>query len=242
LAGSTFITLTNKVLKHFNEVQLSVSNFTNATAFQDFAKDSVNDAIRHIEQSEREWPWSWNETTQALTGTVAEYAFPTTTLDSVEHIDWHSFILKRDDTLDPKVSERKLKYIPWDTYLEKYMERDANIETGNTSVREPDYITWKQETETWLVTPTPDRAYNVYFEWWSYRDDLSASTDTTRIPSRYNHVIDSFAKSYCYDFRGDAQRSNTYRQKGESGLRTMRENLINRHDKLRDNRVHNRTG
>lgn len=242
MAGSTFLTLTNKVLKHFNEVQLTSTNFSTATAFQGFAKDSVNDAIRLLEQEEREWPWAWNETTQVLTGTVGEYSFPTTTLDSVEHIDWQSFILKRDDSLDPTVSERKIDYIPWDEYLEKYAERDANITTGDTSIREPRFVTWKQETEKYIITPTPDRAYTIYFEWWSYRDDLSAHDDTTRIPTRYNHVIDAYAKSLCYDFRGDQQRAAMYYKKYQQGRDMMRETLINRHYKLRDNRVPNRTG
>jgi len=242
LAGSTFLTLTNKVLRHFNEVQLSSSNFATAQAFQDFAKDAVNDAIRHIEEAETEWPWAWNETTQVLTGSTSEYAFPTTTLDTVERIDWDSFLLKRDDTLSPTVSERKIEYIPWDEYLDRFALRDANRATPDTSIREPMYVTWKQEQDSYLLTPVPDRAYSVYFEWWSFRADLDAYDDTTRIPTRYNHVIDSHAKSSCYDFRGDDRRAATYFKRYERGLAIMRKNLIDREYSLRDSRVPNRTG
>lgn len=240
--GSTFLVLANKVIRHFNEVQLTSTNFSAATGFQDFVKDSILDAVRIIEQSEQEWPWRWNAASQTLTGTTQDYSFPTTTLDTTDKIDWDSFVLKRDDTLDPTVTEKRIQYISWDQYLHDYAARDANISTGDASIREPKFVTWRQEEDKYRLTPTPDRAYTIGFEWWGFRADMSAHGDTTRIPQRFDHVIDRYAKSFCYDWRGDESRAAKLFNAGDSGVSDMKISLVNREQTLRSGRIRNRTG
>lgn len=251
--GSTFLSLTNRVLAHFNEVQLTSSNFATATGFNQVAKDAVLDSIRQVQQAEYEWPFNHQETTQTLTptgsisGHTVAYALPTGTT-SFETIDWESFVLVRDDTLlnadasgTLPVSTKKLPYKEYDEYMQRYRDNDLNILFTDTSTREPNFIT-RDQNSNFIVSPPPDRAYQVKFEWWGYETDLSAYSDTTSIPSRFDHVIHKGALSLCYDFRGDAVRSNMYNKRHMDGIAKMRELLINRERKLRDKRVNNRAG
>ena len=53
-----FLGLVNDVNSRLNEVTLDSTNFATATGYYNVAKDSVNAAIRHINQEEFEWPWN----------------------------------------------------------------------------------------------------------------------------------------------------------------------------------------
>ena len=58
-----FIGLVNDINRRLNEVELvndsaSNKNFSTATGYYSFAKDSVNAAIRHVNSEEFEWPWN----------------------------------------------------------------------------------------------------------------------------------------------------------------------------------------
>ena len=56
--ATTFIDLTNKVLRRLNEVEMTSSDFASATGVQALAKDAVRDSIAKINQAEFEWPFN----------------------------------------------------------------------------------------------------------------------------------------------------------------------------------------
>lgn len=238
--GSTFLSLTNSVLRHFGEVELTSTTFATAQGFHAVAKDAVQDAIRTIQQSEYEWPFNFQTGTFTLTPTATvghtqEYAYPTGTI-SVEAIDWESFYLIRDDSLSPTVAERQVKEIEYDEWLRTYRAADKNISLVESSVREPKNIARHPNSKV-IVTPPPDRAYKLGYNWYGYETDLSAYTDTTTIPSRFDHVIRAGAYARCYTHREDPANYNIYSKRFKEGIEKMRELLINRYKTMRDNRV-----
>jgi hypothetical protein len=240
MSGSTFLALTNRVLTHFNEVNLTSSNFASASGFYSVAKDAVQDAIRTIQQTEREWPFNWHESTMSLSATSSGtesqlYPFPTTTTDFCETIDWESFSVVRNDTLE--VPETHLGYLDYDDYLQNFRDADKAILDSDTSIRIPEYVFRPQYTEYWGISSKPDRNYSIRFEWWGYEVDLATYTDTTSVPSRFNHVIHDGALARCYTFRGDTARAALYEAKFTKGVSVMRDLLINRYKVLRDKRV-----
>lgn len=90
--SDTFLNLTNRVLRAFNEVVLTSSNFSSATGFHAEAKDAVNQAILDIYTFEdTEWPFAWSNTTfNTVEGTIAY------SKDSTFHaLDWDSFRINR---------------------------------------------------------------------------------------------------------------------------------------------------
>ena len=54
---STFINLTNELLRRLNEVQIDESSFASAKNVQALAKDAINSAIRQTLQDAQEWPF-----------------------------------------------------------------------------------------------------------------------------------------------------------------------------------------
>lgn len=236
--GTDFLSLTNSVLRHFGEVELTSTNFATAQGFHAVAKDAVRDAIRTIQQTEYEWPFNFQSGTLTLTPTATaghtqEYAYPAGTI-SVESIDWESFYLLRDDTLE--VDERQVGYIEYDEWLKRYRAKDKNIEYTDTSIRLPEKI-FRTQNEKFGVTPPPDRAYSLGYNWWGYETDLSAYSDTTTVPSRFDHVIRLGAFARCYQHREDIANYNISNKRFQEGIMKMRELLINQFKTMRDNRV-----
>ena len=91
-----FLGLVNDVNRRLNEVELTSSNFANATGFYSTAKDAINSAIRHINHEEFYWPWNHVEEEDTLTAGTTRYGYPY----DAKTIDMDSFRIKRDDSLN----------------------------------------------------------------------------------------------------------------------------------------------
>lgn len=90
-----YLTLTNRVLKAFNEVPLTSSDFDDAEGFHADVKDCINDAIYDIYMEEdNEWPFAWAENTENTVLGTQEYTKETTETT----IDWDSFRINRPKT------------------------------------------------------------------------------------------------------------------------------------------------
>ena len=55
--ATTYLDITNEVLRELNEIPLTSANFTNATGLQKFVKVSVNKAIFDIANEEPQLPF-----------------------------------------------------------------------------------------------------------------------------------------------------------------------------------------
>ena len=93
--ATTFIDLTNKVLRRLNEVELTSSDFSSASGVQALAKDSVRDAIAKVNQAEFEWPFKSAEHTQVMAVGQEEYTWPT----FFKVAEWNSFQIQKDDSI-----------------------------------------------------------------------------------------------------------------------------------------------
>lgn len=100
--SSTYLILVNRILKAFNEVNLTSSTFASATGFHADAKDSINQAILDIYTFEdTEWPFAWNSTTfNTVTGTF-EYNYDT----AFSKLDWDSFRITRQNATASVLSQ-----------------------------------------------------------------------------------------------------------------------------------------
>lgn len=223
-----FLTLVNEVHRRLNEVELTTSNFTGIRGQSALNKDAVNASIRHINQAQFEWPWNHAEATEVLTEGVVRYSYPY----DAKSINMDSFRLKRDDALG--VDSRKLKVLDYEEYLDKYVDYEYNSSTGVRAV--PHYIVRSPSREL-LFVPSPDKAYEVVYEYYVSSFDLQKADDVPSIPEQYRHVIVDGAMYYAYLFRGDNQAANTSMAKFDDGIKDMRSLNINRTEYLRDTRV-----
>lgn len=234
--ASTFLTLTNRALRRLNEVELTASNFANATGFQALAKDAVNDAIHFINQEEFQWPFNHTEGTQVMTvspSIVQKYALPT----GFKDVDWQTFFLQRDSGLSTPVEGRHLRLKTYDEWVRHFRSDDeqiiANVGSGTYF---PKLIIPTQD-ESFIVSPPPSQAYTIKYEYWAPPTVLVNDTDTTNIPSRFDRVIIDGAMMEAYMFRENLEASNVAQSKFLRGIAHMRTQLINKYEYAYDTRT-----
>jgi hypothetical protein len=228
-----FLGLVNEINRRLNEVELTSSNFSTAKGFYAHAKDAVNASLRHINQSEYEWPFNHVVQEDVLTAGITRYPFP----DDCKVISFDTFRIKEDSSLSNNT--RKLKQVAYEEYLEKSVSQEYKTITENNAL--PNYVFHAPSLEYGMIPP-PDQAYTVVFEYYRIPVDLEQSTDVPAVPERFNHIIVDGSMYYAYLFRGDTQMAQLSLQKFEGGIKNMRSMLINRYDYLRSYMITNNTG
>ena len=224
-----YIALVNEVQRRLNEVELSTANFDTAKGFHALSKDALNSSIRHINQEEFEWPWNHVEASEVLLPGTVRYSYPY----DAKTINLNTFRIKRNSALN--VETIKLKILSYEEYLDKYADMEYNSNEGIRTI--PRYVIRTPSRELVFV-PSPDKAYEVIYEYFTSTYDLQKYDDVPTLPEQYRHVVVDGAMYYAYVFRGDMQSASSSIDKFEQGLKNMRSLNINRVDGLRDARVY----
>ena len=223
-----FLGLVNEVNRRLNEVELTSANFDSATGFYSHAKDAVNASIRYINQSEFQWPFNHVEQEDTLTVGTTRYPFP----DDCKTINFDTFRIKEDTTLGNNT--KKLQIVSYEDYLYKAVSQEYKPINDSNSI--PTFVFHAPSLEYGMV-PSPDKAYNIIYEYYRVPVDVENATDVPVIPERFKHIITDGSMHYAYLFRGDAQAATIAMQKFEDGIKHMRTMLINRYDYLRSSMI-----
>ncbi len=213
-----FLGLVNEVNKRVNEVVLTTSNFATVKGFYAHAQDAVNASIRDINQHEYNWPFNHVEQEDTLSADVSRYPFPYDT----KLVNFNTFRIKENTTLGN--ATEKLGIITYEEYLESYVEQEYNS-TARQGV--PRLVAHGPALE-YIVTPEPDKAYSIIYEYYRVPVDLELHDDVPTIPERFKHIIVDGAMHYAYLFRGNTQDALVAKEKFEEGIKNMRSTLINR--------------
>ena len=224
-----FLGLVNDVNSRLNEVTLDSTNFATATGYYNVAKDSVNAAIRHINQEEFEWPWNHVQSDLVLAAGSMKYFYPS----DAKTINMNSFRIKRDNTLN--VGTEKLKHLVYEEWLEKYADDEFNNSADIRGV--PKFIVRTPGREL-LCHPVPDKAYTIVYEYYSAGYDLENALDVPALPEQYRFAIVDGAMYYTFQFRGDTGAADLALQKFQQQIKNLRTININRTPYIRDTRVH----
>lgn len=216
--SSTYLALTNELLRRLNEVTIDQADFPAVRNVQALAKDAVNASIRKIIQSAQEWPFTLATQEQTLTAGTGTYSFPADT----SSVDWESFYIKKLEAQGNSPS--RLPAISYTEYLENYRVSDDTNNSGS-GISAPIRVYQTQE-EKFGVTPVPNDAYVVEFKYWTYPTDLSLFSDTCVIPARFNHVIIDGAMMYMMRFRSNDQSSQLHQNDFVEGIKMMRRVLV----------------
>lgn len=223
-----FLGLVNEVNRRLNEVELTSANFANAVGFYSAAKDAVNSAIRHINHEEFNWPWNHVEEEDILTAGVTRYGYPY----DAKTIDMDSFRIKRNATLDTNTV--KLKSLDYKEYLEKYIDYEYN---SSSSIRTVPKFVVRAPSQELILVPTPDKAYELVYEYYRNPVDLELYDDVPSIPVEFKHIIADGAMFYAYQFRGDTQAAQITQAKFQEGIKYMRTLHINHYDYVRSTMI-----
>ena len=223
-----FLGLVNDINRRLNEVALTTANFANTTGYYSFAKEAVNSSIRHINQEEFEWPWNHVEEDLTLTASVSRYPYNVDT----KTINFNTFRIKRNSTFGNDTV--KLKVLSYEEYLDRFVDNEYN--SSSTVEGLPEYIV-RAPSREFILVPTPDKAYELVYEYYRLEYDLILDVDVPSLPESYRHVIIDGAMYYVHQFRGDTQQAQLSMNKFRDGIKYLRSLHMNRTEYVRDLRV-----
>jgi hypothetical protein len=230
---TTFLNLTNSLLRRLNEVEIAEVEFSGVRGVQSLSKDAVQNSINKINQAEYKWPFNAAEHTQVLAVGQEEYSWPS----SFKVADWNTFQLQKDDTLN--TNHMTLQTISRDEYYNSHADLDDDSGTSGRGI--PIYA-WPGHGNGYGVSPSPDKAYTLKFRYYLQPTALSNFSDTSRIPDTYDHVILDGALYYMYMFRDNPEQAGVTSQLFLQGIKEMQGILINKYQSVRDTRIQRQRG
>lgn len=214
---TTYIDIVNKVIKRTNEVQLDASNFATVIGVQAVVKDAVIDTLDKIYQKKYKWPFLATTKTEVMTIGDQEYPWPADLLS----VDWHSFQLQKDDVLN--VKSKYLEAIEREEWFRRY--RDDDMDSGAVGLRQPDFV-FSNHGNGFAVTPRPERAYTVKYNYFRNADRPVNHDDVLDIPQEYEYLLVQGALIHMYTFYDNNERSQLAETRFDAGLDDMVMTLI----------------
>jgi hypothetical protein len=225
---STFIELTNTLLRRLNEVEIAEADFPGARGVQALAKDAIRSSIAKINQAEYSWPFNAAEHTQVLAVGQEEYSWP----QFYKVADWNSFQIQGSSSLN--IDHTTLDFISRDEYYVRY--RDLDDDAGIRGRGIPQFV-FPAHGNGYGVSPSPDQAYTLKFRYFMNYNDLQLFSDQTRIPETYDNVIIEGALYHMYMFKDNPESAGVAAQIYQQGIKEMQGILINQYTTIRDTRI-----
>lgn len=226
--GSTFLDLTNRVIRRINEVELTETSFAAARGIQAVVKDSVQDSINEINQQKWNWPYHTMDGSQVLTIGQNEYLWPA----DFKSADWQSFQLEADPALNSNnTTLTQIDTDEWYQYL-----RDLDDNNAPNGRMEPRYV-FNNPKGGFGVTPSPNQAYTVSYTYWKRPEQLTLFSDTTDIPVEFNNVILFGALYHMNLFRENPEGVSIARTRFEKSVVDMYQILVEQSPYVHDTRA-----
>ena len=214
---STYLNLTNELLRRMGEVVMDVTDFDLARNIQALAKTAINSSVREILHTAQEWPFLLSTQTQTLTKGVGTYSFPANT----SSVNWDGFYLKAHPTAGN--TPVRLGVITYVDYLKnRRPQDDMNGEGGEGAP----VVVYQTNDLKFGVSPLPSTDYQIEYQYFSYPNDMSVAADECIVPSRFDNIIIDGAMFYMLMYRSNEQGASIYREKFDLGIRSMRRLLM----------------
>lgn len=230
--ASTYLDLTNEVLRRVNEVELTASSFASARGIHAHAKDAVLATLRKMNSERFEWPFNSAVGTQVCVVGQEDYTWPS----DLRIPDWESFYIEKDDTLN--INTTRLRRYSLNEYREKF--RDADLDSTTDGLNIPEYV-YELSSGGFGIAPSPDQLYTIKFKYFINTITMSDYDDTTTIPDEYTYVIIDGALEYMYIFLDNTPRAQMKGQDFKRGLDYMSYILIPKAPYVRDMRMGHHT-
>jgi hypothetical protein len=241
--ATTYLDLTNEVLRELNEVPLTAANFANATGFQKFVKDTVNKSIFDIANEEPQLPFfsaGVSGSTDPFYGnvtvpTVAGQRFYTLKSDSSSittdyaSIDWDDFYVTTINVSGetaPYVS-KGLRFLTLDDWKRYYRDSENEDDANSQTYGEPKFVIKSPDSRKFGLSPIPDKVYNIHFYAFVRPTALSAYDDTMVLPEQYSNIVTARMRYYVWQFKESPQQASFALDDYKKGLKYMKSNLMN---------------
>ena len=241
--ATTYLDLTNEVLRELNEIPLTAANFADATGFQKFVKDTVNKSIFDIANEEPQLPFfsaGVSGSTDPFYGnvtvaTVAGQRFYTLKADSsiittdYASIDWDDFYVTTINVSGetaPYVS-KGLRFLTLDDWKRYYRDSENEDDANSQNYGEPKFVIKSPDSRKFGLSPIPDKVYNVHFYAFVRPTALSAYDDTMVLPEQYSNIVTARMRYYVWQFKESPQQAAFALDDYKKGLKYMKSNLMN---------------
>lgn len=241
--ATTYLDITNEILRELNEVPLTAGNFTSAKGFQAFVKDTVNKAIFDIANEEPQLPFFsagvsgatdpfYGNVTVATVAGTRWYLLKSgsaSIADDYSSVDWDDFYLTTINVAGetaPYISKGLtfLTLADW----KKHNRDSENADDADTQVYgEPRYVIKSPDHRKFGLSPIPDKVYNVHFYAFTKPTALSAYDDTIVLPEQYSNVITSKVRYYVWQFKESPQQAAFALEDYRKAMKNMKSNLLN---------------
>lgn len=240
--ATTYLDLTNEVLRELNELPLTSANFADAIGLQKFVKDAINKSIFDIANAEPQLPFfsaGVSGSTDPFYGnvtvaTVAGQRWYTLKADSSSittdyaSIDWDNFYITTINVSgesSPYVS-KGLRFLTLDDW-KRYYRDSENADDANSTHAEPIHVIKSPDSRKFGLSPIPDKVYNVHFYAFTKPTALDAHGDTIVLPEQYSNVITARTRYYIWQFKESPQQAMMAADDYKKALRSMKSNLMN---------------
>ena len=241
--ATTYLELTNEVLRELNEIPLTSANFTSAVGLQQFVKDSINKSIFDIANEEPQLPFLavgesgetdpfyGNVTVASVAGTrwYELKASSSSLKDDYASIDWDDFYLTTINVSGetaPFVSKGLgfLSLADW----KRYYRDSENVDDADAqSYGEPSRVIKSPDGRKFGLSPIPDKVYNIHFYAFDKPTKLSAHGDTVVFPEQYTNIITARTRYYIWQFKESPQQAAFAMDDYKKAMRTKKSNLVN---------------
>ena len=241
--ATTYLDITNEVLRELNEVPLTAANFTNATGIQKFVKDSINKAIFDIANEEPQLPFFsagvsgatdpfyGNVTVPTVAGqrwyTLKDGSSSITT--DYASIDWDDFYVTTINVSGetaPYVS-KGLRFLTLDDWKRYYRDSENEDDANTQNHGEPKFVIKSPDNRKFGLSPIPDKVYNVHFYAFVRPTALSAYDDTMVLPEQYSNIVTARMRYYVWQFKESPQQAAFALDDYKKGMKYMKSNLMN---------------
>jgi hypothetical protein len=181
-------------------------------------------------------------TTKAVTnfreGAILDTTFTATAQTSYVYVESDGVQLDVDyiRVCREDVTTRKLRYISYDDYLQRFKEQDDRNSSGHYGM--PQYVYRKPDYSSFGITPIPDKNdYLISYDYYTTHTDLSAHGDSMSLPDRFSPLIVDRSKYYVYMLRSDPDHANLSNRDYQRKLNLLKTDYASRADYMRDTRI-----
>ena len=203
--ATTYLDLSNEVLRELNEVVLTSASFASATGIQGFVKDAINKSLFDVANAEPQLPFfsaGVSGSTDPFYGnvtvaTVAGQRWYTLKASSSSitsdyaAVDWDDFYITTINVSGESApyTSTGLKFLTLADWKRYYRDAENADDADTQSYGEPKYVYKSPDHRKFGLSPIPDKVYNVHFYAFEKPTALSAYDDTIPMPEQYSNVL-----------------------------------------------------
>ena len=241
--ATTYLDLSNEVLRELNEVVLTSGTFASATGIQSFVKDAINKSLFDVANAEPQLPFfsaGVSGSTDPFYGnvtvaTVAGQRWYTLKASSssitsdYSAVDWDDFYITTINVSGESApyTSKGLKYLTLTDWKRYYRDAENADDANTQSYGEPKYVYKSPDHRKFGLSPIPDKVYNVHFYAFEKPTALSAFSDEITMPDQYKNVLTAKARYYVHQFKDNLQQAAFALDDYKKAVKVMKSNLIN---------------